>query len=462
MATGLSSSEMLALLAAMSIQSAPPQYTEPLRPQFHFTALNGWLNDPNGLVYFKGQYHLFFQHNPFGTQWGNMTWGHAVSKDLVHWQQLDEAISPDNLGTIFSGSAVVDRLDTAHFGAGALICIYTAAGGTNEQSKGQAFTQCLASSLDGKTFSKHIGNPVLGHLEAENRDPKVTWYEPAKRWIMALYLDGNRYGLFGSPNLRSWTSLSTVDMPGTSECPDFFELPIDGDAKRKKWVFWGAAGNYRVGAFDGTTFRPETEAIRSNFGNTSYAAQTYCNDPKGRRVQIAWLRGSEFPGCSWNQQMGFPTELTLRSTSSGVRLCILPVEEIKGLRIRRLKSDPSQNQYMSPSGLMDISARFKVPSEGSLTLTVNGRSIRYDARTHVLEALGKRAEVDPGSGRLDLRILVDRASIEVYAQNGLINMPLYVPPGSEATGLKIDSNGTWEPERLEVYELKSAWAKRSN
>jgi len=163
---------MLAIAAALAMQSQKP-YSEPLRPQFHFTAQKGWLNDPNGLVYFKGEYHLFFQHDPNDVNGAHKYWGHAVSKDLVHWKELPEAIEPDALGDIWSGSAVVDPLNTAHLGAGALICMYTAAGGTNDASKGQPFTQCLSCSLDGRTFAKFIGNPVLGQLAGGNRDPKV-------------------------------------------------------------------------------------------------------------------------------------------------------------------------------------------------------------------------------------------------------------------------------------------------
>lgn len=435
-------------------QTSPEPYTEPLRPQFHFTAQKGWLNDPNGLVYFKGEYHLFFQHNPFGTQWGNMTWGHAVSKDLVHWHQLAEAIEPDALGTIFSGSAVVDQHGTAGFGNGALVCMYTAAGGTNDASKGKPFTQCLAYSTDGRTFQKFSGNPVLPHIEAENRDPKVLWYSPTHTWVLALYLDGNRYALFTSIDLKTWMKTCDVDMPGTSECPDFFELPIDG---QKKWVFWGANGNYRVGSFDGKKFTPETGAIRSNFGNTSYAAQTYFNDPKGRRVQISWFQNSNFPDTAWNQQMGFPTELKLRSTSEGPRLAIYPVDEIKSLHGPKLVG--KDGWFASTSGLLDMSARFVVPESGVLALTVNGRTISYDVASHTLQALGKRANVPPVLDRLDLRILADRTSIEIYAQSGLVNMPLFTLPETPERGIRVQTSRGWKTEKLDVYELKSCWGK---
>jgi len=443
---------MFGLLAAAVMQAS--HYQEPHRPQFHFTAQSGWLNDPNGLVYRNGEYHLFFQHNPFGTQWGNMTWGHALSKDLVHWKQLPEAIRPNELGTIFSGSAVVDHDNTAGFGKDALVCIYTAAGGTNDVSKGQPFTQCLAYSLDGRTFTQYKENPVLPNVRGENRDPKVLWHERSRQWVMALYLDGSAYALYGSPNLKTWSHLSTLELPEASECPDFFEIALDG--KAKKWVFWGASGHYQVGTFDGKTFHPETESIASNFGNTAYAAQTYFDAPKNRRIQIAWFRGSEFPGATWNQQMGFPNDLTLRSTPAGPRLCFEPVPEIRALRKARLKPDQS-NHYASESGLLDASLAFQVPDSGTLTLTVNGQTISFDAKTRKLHAGGKEAAIPVDDGKLDLRILGDRASLEIFAQGGLVSMPLYVKPGEFKPGLAWHSEGTWPTLKQEVYELKSAW-----
>ena len=206
-----------------------------------------WTNDPNGLVFYKGEYHLFFQHNPNGIDWGNMTWGHAVSPDLVHWKQLANAIEPDRLGTIFSGSAVVDWDNTAGFQKGdekTIVAIYTAAGGTSDQSKGQPFTQCIAYSNDrGRTWTKYDKNPVLKHIVGGNRDPKVVWHAPTRRWIMALFLDGNEFAFFSSPDLKTWTQLQRMTIPNCAECPDFFEMPVDGKPELKKWVWTAANGN---------------------------------------------------------------------------------------------------------------------------------------------------------------------------------------------------------------------------
>ena len=189
-----------------------------------------------------------------------MTWGHAVSKDMIHWTQLDHAIYPDDLGTIFSGSAVVDQRNTAGFQTGdekVLVAFYTSAGTHTTPSR--PFTQSIAYSNDrGRTWEKYSGNPVLGHIKGHNRDPKVVEHKPSGRWVMALFIDEHDYALFGSSNLRQWEHLCDLTLPGVSECPDLFELPVDGDPAHTKWVFWGASGGYVLGTFDGSTFQAET------------------------------------------------------------------------------------------------------------------------------------------------------------------------------------------------------------
>ncbi len=437
-------------------------YQEPLRPQFHFTAQEGWLNDPNGLVFYKGEYHMFFQHTPHSTQSGDKYWGHAVSRDLVHWRQVDEAIVPDERGAVWSGSAVVDKKDTSGLGAGALVLFYTAAGGTTEASKGASFTQCVVSSLDGRTFAKLPTNPVLENQADGNRDPKVVWDDGSKKWVMALYLTGDRYALFGSPNLTQWTKLSELEMPGTGECPDFFPMPLDGNKRNKVWVFWGANGNYKLGSFDGTDFKPATEIISANFGANSYAAQTFFNDPKGRRVQVCWMAGSDFPGTAWNQQMGFPRVMTLRSTELGARLCFEPVGEVSSLRLHKLRATtPSgtawNDEFDVPSGLAEIDLEAKSPGAGNLTVNLLGRPLTYDAATSTLTFEGKSAQVFLAKGKLDLRILVDRTSVEIFAQKGLVTMPFFVLPKAGVTGITVGGSTGWRKEKLDVYELRSAW-----
>lgn len=449
-----------------------PLYGETYRPQFHFTSNKNWLNDPNGLVFFKGEYHLFFQHNPMGIEWGNMTWGHAVSTDLMHWKQLPNALTPDALGTMFSGSAVVDWHNTSGFQAAGsktppLVAIYTAAGGTSPESKGQPFTQCIAYSNDeGRTWTKYSGNPVVKHVAGENRDPKVVWFAPTRSWIMALYLDGSQFAFFSSPNLKEWTLLQKLDVPGTSECPDFFPLAVTGKPGVEKWVWTAANGHYLVGTFDGHKFTPETDLRQVDFGGNYYAVQSYSDIPEkdGRRIQIAWMTGGSYPQMPFNQQMSFPCTLTLHETSDGLRLFREPVAEISRLHEashtwRSLTVSPEDNPLHGlKSELWDIQAEFEPGTATEIGLTVRGEAIVYDVQKKTLTCLGHTAPLDLEGGKLKLRILADRTTLEVYGNSGRVSLTsCFLPrPKEQELGLHI-VGGKAKLLHLVVAPLRSAW-----
>jgi sucrose-6-phosphate hydrolase SacC (GH32 family) len=466
--------------AAMVFSAVPPQkaaggtlYNERYRPQFHFTPKTNWTNDPNGLVFYAGEYHLFFQHNPAGIDWGNMTWGHAVGPDLLHWKQMDHALYPDSLGTIFSGSAVVDRDNTASFQDGpekTIVCIFTSAGGTSPESKGRPFTQSLAYSTDrGRTWKKFAGNPVLGHISGGNRDPKVLWHAPSRRWVMALYLDDpktpNAYALFSSPNLKEWTRLCTVEVPGATECPDFFELPVDGDPKNTRWVFWGASNDYVLGRFDGKDFKREAGPFKSHWGANRYAAQTYSDIPSsdGRRIQLAWMSGGKYPEMPFNQQFTFPAALTLRTFPEGVRLCTHPIRELASLHKDRFAwkgtLEPGANPLKTMRGeLFDIRLAIEPGKAASVGLNVRGVPIKYDVREGTLTCLGKSAPVGLSEGRLTLQVLVDRSSIEIFAADGRVNMAFCFLPGDENKTLSLFAEGgAAEVRAFDIWDLKSVY-----
>lgn len=476
--------------------TATPLYGETYRPQFHFTPTKGWTNDPNGMVYYKGEYHLFFQHNPFGTAWGNMTWGHALSKDLVHWQQLPNALEPDALGTMFSGSAVVDWENTTGFRTGKekpLVAIYTAAGDTSPASKGQPFTQCIAYSNDrGRTWIKYAGNPVLKHIVGGNRDPKVIWHAPTHRWIMALYLGGSTYALYASPDLKTWTKLQDVVMPDCSECPDFFPLPVSGptavsrtkasdagsaanalaaadnrnaNTDPSKWVFTSASGRYLVGEFDGQKFTPEAGPLQVDYGANYYAVQTYSDiQPEdGRRIQIAWMSGGRYPKMPFNQQMSFPCTLTLRRTADGLRLYRWPVAEISRLyagehRYSNLTVHTGANPLHGLSGEpWDIEAEFEVRDALAFGLRVRGQEIRYSVQDGTLTCLDRTAPLKPESGRVRLRVLADRTSLEVFGNGGRVSLTSCFLPRQKDRSLEVyASNGTVKLVSLKVRALRPA------
>lgn len=301
--------------------------TDYYRPSYHFTPLYGWMNDPNGMVYKDGEYHLYFQYNPYGSKWGNMHWGHAVSKDLVHWENLDPAIARDPVGHIFSGSSVVDKKNTAGFGKDAIIAIYT------NNSVNHNEMQCIAYSNDnGRTFTKYEGNPVLTPFDGlkDFRDPKVFWYEKGKCWYMIVSAD-KETRFYKSKNLKKWTYVSAFgkglgQQPCQYECPDFFQLPVNGDKKKMKWVmtmninpgcwFGGSATEYFVGDFDGKNFTcPDAHDVKwLDWGKDHYATVTFSNI--GDRVLgITWMSNWQYANLTPFKQNrganGLPRELKL-------------------------------------------------------------------------------------------------------------------------------------------------------
>jgi fructan beta-fructosidase len=446
-------------------------YRELYRPQFHFTPKVGWLNDPNGMLFYKGEYHLFFQADPDrpNNPCGIKLWGHAVGSDMLHWTQLGNAIEPDSFGSIWSGSGVVDWNNTAGFQSGpekTLVCIYTSAGGQAPGSEGKPFTQSIAYSNDrGRTWTKYAKNPVLKHVVGGNRDPKVFWHDPSKQWIMALYLDQDNYGLFGSPNLKRWRRLADVKMPGSGECPDFFELPVDGDAHNTKWVFWAANNRYRLGRFDGKAFTPESELLESHWGKNRYAAQTFADIPAGdgRRIQIAWMSGGQYPGMPFNQQLSFPVTLTLRTFPEGVRVCTWPVKEIDALHGGHHRwsgtLEPGQNPLADVRGeLYHVRLEIDPGSATEVGLNIRGVPIQYSVKERSLSCMGSAAPVALSGGRLTLEVIADRTSIEIFAAEGRVNMAFcFLPPADDKSLAIYAKGGAADVRALDVWELKSVW-----
>ena len=459
-------------------------YHEKYRPQFHFSSRRGWMNDPNGPFYYKGKYHLFYQHNPYSTKIWNQHWGHAVSSDLVHWQELPAALEPDEMGFIFSGSAVVDWHNTAGFQQGdekAIVCLYTSAGDRLPWCKDKPFTQSLAYSTDaGMTWTKYEKNPVLLHVVENNRDPKVFWYAPQEKWVMILFLTGIaigeqqkywEYGLFHSKNLKEWQLLSKVvfDKPAGA-WPDMFELAVDGDPGNKRWVVWPSGGPYMIGRFDGRTFVPETEPMQSSFGN---AADQVWNDlpaEDGRTIQISWLRRWNnltglrgHPGMPFDQQMTVPRELKLQTTDDGLRVFCTPIREIEKLRVKEhawenLNLAEANATLANVQGdLFDISARLQIDAADEIAFHIYGFAIVYDVKKKQLKC-GESATLEPVAGQIDLRILVDRTSLEVFANQGRLALAVgIVPEDSDRSIALTGKGGAAQVVALTVHEMRSIW-----
>ena len=442
-------------------------YQEKHRPQFHFSSKRGWNNDPNGLMYYAGKYHMFYQHNPFGWPWGNMTWGHAVSKDLVHWEELGDALYPDEWGTMFSGSGVVDWKNTTGFQTGdepPLITIFTNAGSVNPWSEGKPFTQGIAYSNDhGRTWTKYDGNPVQGHINKGNRDPKVIWWEETNEWVIVLYLKDSRVAFFRSPDLKRWELQSILQ--AFHECPELFQLPVDGDDNNKKWILYGAAGNYFIGDFDGSKFTPESEAIQYNYGDAFYASQTFSDIPEedGRRIQIGWAT-IETPGMPFNQMMNFPVTLTLRTTDQGVRMCANPVREIELLYAKKhqFKNETLIGRTNPLSGiegdLFYIQTEIAVGDASQIGFEIRGVPVIYDAEKKTIFCKEEESPCIPKEGKIKLQLLVDRTSIEIFINDGEYYMPMGSIPDDDNRSLNIFAEGgAAKIISLEVNELNSSW-----
>ncbi len=433
-------------------------YGEAYRPQFHFSPLRGWNNDPNGLVFYQGEYHLYFQHNPYGRNWGNMHWAHAVSPDLIHWRQLPIAIYPHAYGDwVFSGSAVVDANNTAGFQTGTtppLVAAYTSTG------RGEAI---VYSNDGGRSFTEYEGNPAVKH---QGRDPRLLWYAPGQHWVMAVYdeIEKGRYvAFYTSPDLKQWTFQSRIE--GYFECPELFELPVDGKEKHSKWILYAADGAYAIGAFDGKTFTPDGPKQRYNYGDCFYASQTFSAMPDGdkRRVQIAWGQTGQ-ADMPFNQMMNFPVELTLRKTGDGPHLFANPVQEIEKLHReghtwKRLHLKPGINPLSEVHGeLIHIRLRFSPGDAEEVGLNIRGTKVSYDVRANALTCNGKTASLRPEHGDITVELLADRLSLEIFANDGLVYMPMQAHPDPADQNMELYSkNGDAKIKLLEVFDLDSIW-----
>ena len=493
-------------------QPADRGYDEPFRSQFHFTPEKNWMNDPNGLVWYKGEYHLFYQYNPFGNVWGHMSWGHAVSKDLIHWQHLPVALAEENGVMIFSGSAVVDWDNTSGLCHSAdpsnpndkscLIAIYTGHVEKTSQS------QHIAVSNDrGRTWTKYAGNPVLDIGEKDFRDPKVFWHEATKKWVMAVSLSkAQKVHFYGSPDLKKWELLSEFGPAGVKrddilwECPDLFELPVDGQPGKKRWVLivninpggvaGGSGGQYFIGSFDGHTFmndNPKETALFVDYGKDFYAGVTFSDVPKsdGRRILIGWMSNWQYaqiePTSPWRTAQSIPRVLTLKQTSAGLRLWQLPITELTSLRgqfseKRNVKLAQNEKVGTWVGNAIEIAAEFRISQTESAVLHLlsgaNETLIGYDPIKRVMfidrtrsgevgfdpQFVGRHeAPIQVVREKIRLRAFVDHSSIELFGNDGeaVITDRIFPPPSANLTVYLYPSKARCLS--LKLWKLRSIW-----
>ena len=473
-------------------------YRETYRPQFHFTPPIHWMNDPNGLVYHKGEYHLFYQFNPFGNRWGHMSWGHAVSKDLIHWQHLPLAIPEANDTMIFSGSCVVDINNTSGFakqpGQIPMVAVYTGLQGVIQ-------AQHIAYSLDdGRTWTKYDRNPVLDLNNKDFRDPKVFWYEPQKKWIMAVVLAWEKkVQFYSSQNLTKWELMSSYGPAGDTtdvwECPDLFEAPVVDQPGKTKWVLMHSPVPYMqyfVGEFDGRGFKNDNttaKIYRPDYGSDYYAAIVFNNLPTGQKpVSMGWVNNwkyaNDIPTTPWKSAMSLPRRLSVKKVGNEWILIQQPVEQAKQLRqkLSSWKNLNLKNNFLLPANSQTCELQLVLkPSAQTISgiRLAKGKDqyveIGYDATKEVLyfdrsksgdtsfhSAFGKLSRFESPlktqNARVNLRIFFDKSIVEIFAGEGEVVMTTQIFPPEKNNSIELFSNGREVVfESVNYWSLKSVW-----
>jgi len=490
-------------------------FTEKYRPQFHYTPRINWMNDPNGLVFYDGEFHLFHQYNPFGNQWGFMSWNHAVSTDLVHWEHKPVAIAygQEEKEGIFSGSAVVDHSNTSGFGDNAtppIVAVYTSA--FEEGTPNQA--QSLAYSTDGgETFIKYKENPVLDHDDPDFRDPNVMWDDLREEWVMVVALPTqHKVAFYSSPNLIDWEFLSEFGpagaVDGIWECPDLFQLPVDGDPGNMKWVLHvdmnpgavagGSGSQYFVGDWNGESFIEEkstsnNEILWTDYGTDFYAAISWSNVPKedGRRLWVGWMNNwdyaNQIPTSPWRSAMSVPRSVELKSTGDQLRLVQQPVDELKALRkdhvqLQNVSVVNGEVKSLSDQNISGKAYEIEVEIDPA-DADVVGLMLRageeeytlvgYDAvkgttfvdRTQSGESgfsdlfeVRNDAPTRLENGVVKLHLLVDWSSVEVFVGNGEAVLTNRIFPDPENRDIRLFAEGGDATfVHFDFWTLESIW-----
>lgn len=472
---------------------------ETYRPVYHHTPVYGWMNDPNGMFYKDGVYHLYFQYNPYGSMWANMTWGHSTSTDLTHWTYEGTAIVPDAWGAIFSGSCVVDKDNTAGFGKGAVVAFYTSAKST---PWGDVQSQSMAYSLDnGKTFIKYEHNPILTSTERDFRDPKVFWYAPGKHWVMMLAV-GQEMQIYSSGNLKEWKKESSFGAMqgahgGVWECPDLVEVAVEG-SKEKKWVlicnlnpggpFGGSAAQYFVGSFDGKKFVNEspTQTKWLDWGKDNYATVTWSNAPAGRCIALGWMSNWQYannvPTTQYRSANTLARDLTLYRVGGELYLKSKPSPEIKKARAeeKKIPTFEVKGNYEVASLLADNKGAYEIEmtieNKGTSKIDFSLMNEKGEKVAMYYDVVRKQFVMDRSASgivgfsrdfpavtvapvrntdQIHLRLFIDRSSVEAFGKDGEYVMTNLVFPAEPYNRMVFSSDkGSYIVKSMNVYRLQ--------
>ncbi len=426
-------------------------YSADNRPTVHFTTPSGWINDPNGLCEYRGEYHLFYQYNPADTVWGNMHWGHAVSRDLILWENLPIAIYPDMNGTIYSGSAIIDSKNASGLKEGEndpILFFYT----YNIPGR----TQNLAYSTDGgKTFRLYEKNPILQQVDGYkyNRDPKVIFCPEIDKYLMALYLAEDKYAFFKSENLLEWEEFFRISLPGDNECPDIYRLPLEGEYY---YVFKGAHSVVLIGKITEEGFIPVEETYQfQNGGIFSYASQSF--ESNGRRIDIAWHQKVTVPGAEFSGQMSIPTECKLTRKAGKIRLTQYPVEELRGIYGEATEVNNltlGEKEAFSCEGkAFDLTVSAPFTENFTLKLELFGEPAVANAKENTLTFGKFKMPLSLDRDRIDIRIIRDRLSLEVFTDLGASCLAKKSYANYNLPALTVAGSG--RIEKLQLTQLQS-------
>ncbi len=481
-------------------------YDQPFRPQVHFSPQQHWTNDPNGLVYFHGEYHLFFQYNPFGDEWGHMSWGHAVSTDLLHWHELPVAIPGQDGMMIFTGSVVVDRENTSGFCLPKTECLVAVYTGNGDKAHGNLQTQNIAYSRDnGHTWTQYAGNPVLNLHMADFRDPSVSWDDKEHHWLMAVSLPKeHKVRFYSSPNLKEWTQMSDFgpagDVAGDWECPDLLPIPAANGGGGGMWALkvglnpgapqGGSGEQYFLGTFDGRSFTASKDPGAhgwTNYGKDDYCAISFNGLPKREKpVLIGWMSNWQYaaklPTFPWRGQMSLPRRLSLLKDAAGLALeqqpVIAPLHEARKPITVTTGADRHHKTIATEAAPFELDLQFGATAEPDFGIRLysddqHWTQIGFDQKKgrFYIDRSKSGAAIGPGfltrttaplvNGRAyDLKLVVDRSSVEAYAQSGTIAMTDLIFPSSENNRIEVFS-ATGEPLKVkgEIWKLQSIWSQ---
>lgn len=448
-------------------------YNQQFRPQVHYTPITGQIADATGLILYKGTYHLFHMYDEWSrARKDNKNWGHAVSNDMVYWKQQPQVLNTVLDNRPGSGSGIVDWNNTLKLQSGSektLAIYYT------DYGRGI----CLAISKDaGNTWIRHKANPLIptpkdasGQPVANKpRDPLVFWYQPDRSWRMVLY-DDKGFNFYKSIDLLVWTELSRIT--GFFECPDFIDMSVDGNSNNKKWVIIDGDGSYRIGAFDGTTFTSDMQNTKVDIGEDVYATQSWKHSYDGGEpfVQIGMIRQNGKQqgtyASTWAMQQSVPCELSLKTIDKKVRLCRTPIAALKQLRFDPVFStaialqDGKSHAMPEAGDVFEIVATINLKTAKTLTWNIRGEKLTYDVASQQLTFMGKQGAVKPVNNKLSMRIIVDRSSIEAFANFGEVSVTKLFFPSAEQKGFEFSVTGGFaEIESMEVYKLRSIWLER--